>query len=216
MKKLAMFLGLAVAITCGQAQADLVITGVYDGSLPGGNPKAIILTATCDVADLSTWGVGSANNGGGSDGEEVTFSGSIAAGEQIVVTTADNTEFFTDWFEGLQVVTSGAANINGDDAIELFNNGSVTDVFGDINVDGNGEPWEYLDSYAIRTDNTVDGAFVLDRYSFGGANALDGFNEQQNKDVFINTFGFTPSVVPEPGSFLVLTVLGLAATRRRR
>ena len=134
MKKLAMILGLAVAMTCGQLQADLVITGVYDGSLSGGNPKAIVLTATCDIADLSAWGVGSANNGGGSDGEEVTFSGSIAAGEQIVITTAANTDFFTDWFADLQVVTSGTASINGDDAIELFNNGAVTDVFGDINL----------------------------------------------------------------------------------
>ena len=29
--------------------------------------------------------------------------------------------------------------INGDDAVELFHNGTVIDTFGDINTDGNGE-----------------------------------------------------------------------------
>ena len=46
--------------------------------------------------------------------------------------------------------TDGAANINGDDAIELFKNAAVIDVFGDINVDGTGQPWEYKDGWAYR------------------------------------------------------------------
>ena len=46
--------------------------------------------------------------------------------------------------------TSSAASINGDDAIELFQNGSVVDVYGDINVDGSGQIWDYLDGWAYR------------------------------------------------------------------
>ena len=52
---------------------DLVISGVIDGPLSGGVPKAIELCVLNDIADLSVYGVGSANNGGGSDGEEFTF-----------------------------------------------------------------------------------------------------------------------------------------------
>ena len=59
--------------TAPVAASDLVITGVVDGPLSGGVPKAIELCATADVADLSIYGVGSANNGGGTDGEEFTF-----------------------------------------------------------------------------------------------------------------------------------------------
>ena len=70
----------------------------------------------------------------------------------------------------------GAANVNGDDAIELFENGNVIDTFGDINVDGNGEPWEYLDGWASRLSATgPDGiSFVLGNWQFSGINALDG------------------------------------------
>jgi plastocyanin len=46
---------------------DLLISGVFDGPLPGGQPKGIELYVINDIADLSVYGVGSANNGGGSD-----------------------------------------------------------------------------------------------------------------------------------------------------
>ena len=66
--------------------------------------------------------------------------------------------------------------INGDDAIELFFNGAVIDVFGDINVDGNGQPWEYLDGWAYRVAQTgPDGStFALGNWTFSGVDALDG------------------------------------------
>ena len=67
--------------------------------------------------------------------------------------------------------------INGDDAIELFSLAggapSVIDTFGDINVDGNGEAWEYMDGWAYRTGGTA-GAFNISDWSFSGPNAFDG------------------------------------------
>ena len=54
---------VAAAMMMGTAQGALVITGVVDGPLTGGTPKAIELYATTAVADLSIYGVGSANNG---------------------------------------------------------------------------------------------------------------------------------------------------------
>ena len=70
--------------------------------------------------------------------------------------------------------TSFAVEINGDDAVELFCNNVVVDVFGDINVDGTGTPWEHLDGWAYRVSNTgPDGStFVLTNWSFSGPNAL--------------------------------------------
>ena len=45
---------------------------------------------------------------------------------------------------------------NGDDAIELFGpGGDVIDVFGDPNVDGTGEAWEYKDAWARRLDTVT-------------------------------------------------------------
>ena len=63
------------------ASAQVVITGVFDGPLTGGIPKAVEVYVVSDVADLSIYGIGSANNGGGSNGEEFTFpAGGATAG----------------------------------------------------------------------------------------------------------------------------------------
>ena len=71
---------------------------------------------------------------------------------------------------------STAINVNGDDAIELFRNGVVIDVFGTINVDGTGQPWEYTNGWAYRKLGTgADGStFDLSSWSFSGVNALTG------------------------------------------
>ncbi len=157
-----------------QAQ-DLVISGVIDGPLPGGQPKAIEVYVINNVADMSVYGLGSANNGGGSDGEEFTFpADSYNAGDFVYVASEDVE--FNNWFGFDPDYTDDAANINGDDAIELFMNGGVIDVFGDIDLDGTGEPWEYLDGWAYRVDGTgPDGStFVLGNFSYSGPDALDG------------------------------------------
>ena len=56
-------------------------------------------------------------------------------------------------------------NMNGDDAIELYFLGQVVETFGDINVDGSGESWEYLDSWAYKVDG---------EWTFGGVECADG------------------------------------------
>jgi hypothetical protein len=154
---------------------NLVITGVIDGPLTGGVPKAIELYALADIPDLSVYGVGSANNGGGSDGEEFSFpADAVTAGTFIYV--ASETTNFNNFFGFDPDYTSNALLINGDDAMELFCSGQVIDVFGDINVDGTGEPWDHLDGWAYRVDDTgIDGSvFQLDNWFFSGVNALDG------------------------------------------
>jgi len=165
---------LMAASPSGNAQ-DLVITGVIDGPLSGGIPKAIELCVLNDIADISVYGLGSANNGGGSDGEEFTFpAGAVSAGTFIHV--ASEAVGFSSFFGFAPTHTSSAASINGDDAIELFMSGSVIDVFGEINIDGTGQPWDHVDGWAYRSDGTgPDGStFNLGSWFFSGTNALDG------------------------------------------
>ncbi len=153
----------------------LIITGVIDGPLSGGTPKAIELYATESIPDLSIYGVSSANNGGGATGNpELTLAGSAAAGDLIYV--ASESPQFEVFFGFAPDYTDDAANINGDDAIELFKDGAVIDVFGDVNVDGTGQPWEHLDGWAYRVNSTgPDGStFVIENWTFSGPNALDG------------------------------------------
>ena len=152
----------------------LLITGVYDGPLTGGIPKGVELYATADIADLSSYSLGSANNGGGTNGEEFTFPAvAVAQGEFIYVATEEVE--FNAFFGFMPTFTDDAMAINGDDAVELFQNGMVIDVFGAIDVDGSGQVWEYTDGWAYRNENTgPDGAtFVSSNWTFSGPNALD-------------------------------------------
>jgi len=65
---------LALGMCSSQLLAqDLLISGVVDGDLSGGLPKAVEVYVVNSVTDLSVCGLGSANNGGGSDGQEFTF-----------------------------------------------------------------------------------------------------------------------------------------------
>jgi len=153
----------------------LVISAAYDGPLTGGIPKGVELYVLNDIDDLSIYGFGSANNAGGSDGEEFTFPAvSASAGDRIYL--ASESTAFTTFFGFAPDYTSSAANINGDDSLELFKNGTVIDVFGVVGVDGTNDPWEYLDGWAYRKANTgPDGStFDLNNWYFSGKNAFDG------------------------------------------
>jgi hypothetical protein len=183
MKKLLMILAI-MAVAATGANAQLVITGVLDGPLPGGVPKMIELFACSDIPDMSRYGLGCANNGGGTDGVEYTFpADAVAAGTFIYCESVSSTTptAFADYFGFAADYDVGfAAGTNGDDAIELFDVSGVDpvviDVAGDRDVDGSGQPWDYLDGWMKRLTATgPDGdTFVLSSWSFSGVDALDG------------------------------------------
>ena len=181
-------MGLAVSTV----SADLLITAVYDGPLTGGTPKGVELYVVNDIANLSEYGLGSANNGGGTDGEEFTFPAEAAtAGSFIYVT--NNYDQFGAYFGFDPDYSDGSMSINGDDAIELFQSGSVIDVYGDIYTDGNGTEWEYLDGWAYRNNGSTanGGAFDFNDFFYSGPNALDGctLNKSCDSVVPLGTYG---------------------------
>ncbi len=195
MPRLILSLLVFLAVPLASAQTDLILTGAIDGPLTGGLPKAVEVYVVNNVADLSIYGIGSANNGGGSDGEEFTFPAVPAtAGDFLYVAT--ESPQFTSWFGFAPDYTSSAVSINGDDAIELFMNGAVVDVFGDIDVSGTGEPWEYMDGWAYRNEATgPDGTtFVLDNWSFSGPDALDGESTNATADTPFPTGTYSPEM----------------------
>jgi hypothetical protein len=162
---------LITSLSFGQ---DLIITGVYDGPLFGGTPKGVEVFALADIPDLSIYALGSANNGDGSDGEEFTFPANPVTAGTFIYVASESTQF-NNFFGFAPNFTSGAMEINGDDAVELFMNGSVVDLFGAIDTDGTGEAWEYLDGWAYRKNNsTPSSTFNVSDWEFSGPNALDG------------------------------------------
>ncbi|GFD77204.1 nuclease [Tenacibaculum sp. KUL118] len=169
--------GILSALSTTSVNAnDLVISGVIDGPLSGGVPKAVELFVVNDIADLSIYGIGSANNGDGTDGEEFTFPAGVAATAGSYIYVASEVDGFTAFFGLAPDYDSSSMAINGDDAVELFKNGSVIDTFGDINTDGTGTAWEYLDGWAYRNSGktTNGGNFDSANWTFSGVDALDG------------------------------------------
>lgn len=240
MKRVFALLVAATFALGGQASANLIVTGVFDGPQSGGEPKVVELYVNSDIADLSLYGVGAANNGGGTDGVELILSGSASAGDFIYIVEDDNFnggvnnlgDGFADYFgftpslifDG-SFANGGAASINGDDAIEVFFDGTggfmgsetVIDTFGDINTDGSGTPWDYLDGWAYRVDNTgPDGStFNIGNWTFSGINVTDGTT---NNGELVPPFpiGTYSNAIPEPGSLALVALIGCAAVVRRR
>lgn len=173
----------------------MVITGVIDAHPSNAGAKALEVQVLEDIPDLSIFGFGSANNGDGSDGVEFTFpSVSAMTGDCIYV--ADDSLLFRDFFGfDADYIDGRAISVNGDDAIELFENSEVIDVFGDINVDGNGTPWEYLDGWAYRKSGTgPDGStFVLNNWTFSGPNALDNVANNASSSVPFLVCSYDPN-----------------------
>lgn len=203
--KICFYAGLAVWFlllgTAGLSKAtSLVITGVIDGPLAGGTPKAVELYVLNDISDLSNYGLGFANNGGGSDGIEFTFSGIPASsGDFLYVASED--EAFKNFFGFTPGSVTSAVNINGDDAVELFRNGTVVDVFGNIAEDGTGQPWEYLDGWAYRNNATGGpdtASFLLPEWYFSGANGLDGQTSNLTATTPFPAGTFSPALPPQP------------------
>ncbi len=168
--------GTVTVLPAPPSTPDLIISGAVDGPLQMGLPKAVELYALRDIDDLSAYGFGSANNGQGSDGVEFTFP-AVAVDSGSCIYLATDVIGFSDFFGFPPDFTDDFATaINGNDALELFKDSVVIDVFGEIDVDGSGQPWEYTNGWVYRKNGTgPDGnTFVLDNWIFSGLDALTG------------------------------------------
>lgn len=146
---------------------------VWDGSGSNGG-KAVHLKVQKDIVDLSIYSLGVANNGGGTDGIEFTFPAiSVSEGDDILIAREPATiaSYFGSCVNNFEhIIETGSMNQNGDDAIELFKGNDVIETYGDVNVDGTGESWEYKGSWAYK----LDGNFVA-----GGVDCAAGSTSTQ-------------------------------------
>lgn len=227
-----------VALTfVGQADASLILTGVFDGPLGGGEPKAIELYATSDIADLSLYGLETATNSSAATAAETILSGSASAGDFLYVVNNDNQgdvccdtlperiqrfdDFFGTSVNGALYFDDNAAgtgaSFNGDDGIVLWKSGVIIDRMGtDLDADDAGETWDYQDGWAYRNDGTgPDAVFVQSNWSFSGENVNDGELDNATASVPFPFATYRP--IPEPASIalLLLGASGLGAARMR-
>lgn len=140
---------------CVPLQLEGVTSVLWSGA--GANDgKTIHVRANRDITDLSKYGLGVANNGGGTDGVEFTFPAvSVSEGDEILVARVPVAiaRYYGNCYNKFDLVVQGDfASQNGDDAIELFYQGNVIETYGDATyVSGTGLSWEYTGSWAYKT-----------------------------------------------------------------
>eukprot|EP00466_Bigelowiella_natans_P002308 jgi/Bigna1/82601/fgenesh1_pg.94_\ len=123
-------------------------------------PQAIELYAINPIANLSEYALGSGN-----DGQETILQGTADARQFLYV--ANDAASFNSFFFFTPDFVGTAAALNGSEAIELFRQGEVVDVFGNITINnGAGTPWNYVDGWAYRRDTTGpdNDTFVLSNW----------------------------------------------------
>ncbi|MGB0390631.1 MAG: lamin tail domain-containing protein [Salibacteraceae bacterium] len=169
------------------------LIGVTDAEA-GGATRLIEVEALDNIADISIYGIGSANatnQAGGTDGVEWNFPAiSVTKGERLYL-GSDSADFFAfygfypNFVDGRTNQQGTVLSYNGDDAIELFENDRLIDTYGDADVDGTGTAWEYVNGWGKRVAGTgPDGdTFVQANWTYGGLEALTGYSTNDSCSV---------------------------------
>ncbi|MBN2776782.1 MAG: choice-of-anchor J domain-containing protein [Bacteroidales bacterium] len=189
---------------------DLMITGIGDGPLTGGEPKVLELYVVNDIPDLSAYTIKNQTNANTSWTGAYTLSGSATAGDFIYVTIVDGTPNFNAFFENtLTPLENGVINLNGDDRVAIFDAlDNIVDIFGEDGVDGSTTAWDYLDGWAYRNNFTSPtSTFDVADWSFSGINQLEGgtTNATCTSPMPIGTFVKNLATISATGDDFTLT-----------
>lgn len=186
-------LPLAGLMMSSGLNAEVIMTGIVDGDLPGGNPKGIELYIVGEE-DLSNFSIEKSSNGGAFD-NAFALSGTYT--DQFVYIT-NNTDEFSNVFgaEGdfANVIVWGSANGNGDDGFRIID-GDAT-VIDQIWQEEDSDL--YKDSYVYRNDETgPDGAWVEANWTIPGNTTLDGLDAAEHTATIpFGTYEYVASTLP--------------------
>ena len=198
-------------VFAAQANADVIITGIVDGDLSGGNPKAIELYID-GSEDLSNYSLQRSSNGG-SFGSTTALSGNYSDTFVYLIGTSNGGVAAFDSVFGTtgifaNRITSGTVTGNGNDAFRIVD-GSNNVIDQVAPVSGSNS---YQDSYMYRNDTTgPDGGWTDTNWSIPGNGVLDGLDASQHEA----TVPFGTYVIPEPASLALIALGGMLMLRRR-
>ncbi|HHP7241655.1 MAG TPA: hypothetical protein ACFCUD_08270, partial [Cyclobacteriaceae bacterium] len=180
LRLLTVFIGTLLIPLIAQGQNALELKGLmsFQTGADGGNrERGIHLIANQDIADLSVYGIGIANNGGGSDGREMDLPAiSVSAGEDILFIRDSDSATIANYFgtcftEFEHKAVDGGINFNGDDAVELYLNSEIIEIYGDtLYTDDTVLAWDYTGSWGYKID---------DVWTYGGVDCSVGSTATQ-------------------------------------
>ena len=205
-------MGVLAAIA-GTASADVIITGILDGTLPGGDPKAIELYIDGTV-DFAGYDIFRSSNGGAfGSASDLSGLGIITDSFVYLTNSSDLVDFvaiFGSSGDFANVFTIGNISGNGDDGFQVANaSGIVIDQVWQENTSD-----AYRDSYMYRMNGTgPEGAtWTPANWFMPGNDTLDGMDEAG----MAAAVPFGTYQVPSPGAITLIGLGGLVASRRRR
>ena len=173
----------ALCLAAAPAAADLMIQEVVDGTV-NSQPKWVELVNTGpDCLFLGDYELCNFNNGSVipsncsklNDVFLAPGASYVFAYEPASNTACDPTMTCFEFVYGFAPDQHGGASINGDDAIVLREDltQAWVDVYGEVGVDGTGQPWEYTDGYSVRNASAPSPVFVSAEWTFGGVDSLE-------------------------------------------
>ncbi|MGB0523573.1 MAG: lamin tail domain-containing protein, partial [Flammeovirgaceae bacterium] len=155
----------------------LIIAEVADPSNNSNARFVKLYNNGTDTLDFDTETYFLSRQANGTSWGDFQLSGTLAPGATMVVAT--NSSNFNTAYGFTPDLTSGFISGNGDDTYAIFkdggnSSGTLLDIYGEIDVDGTGDPWEYEDSRAVRIPgNTPNTTWTASEWVITSANVAD-------------------------------------------
>lgn len=154
--------------------ATVLISEIADPETPDANAKFIELynptTFTINFSYFEVWLNRDQNTAGW---DSVKLVGFVEPDSTFVI-TSDSTEFHTKYGFPADMIVGSNLTGNGDDAFALSRNsgaqeGTLIDIYGELGVSGDGQPWDYTDTKAVRKFEVIspNPTFTLSEWVIG-------------------------------------------------
>jgi len=176
MKRFILFLGLIVLGWQANAQ-NPIITGIVDACGSDGKFVELYVSGTVDFANYKLVRRSNANDW--ASGQDIDISALGSRTDEFVYVCRNiatlGTEFPSAGISASNAIEDSDISHNGDDSYRLVEIAGdvVIDQFGG-DIDGSGEPWEYVDTWAARNSGSVaNGSFTIGDWTFGTIDDLD-------------------------------------------
>ena len=174
------FLGMILVIGWMNGHCDIILTGIMDGTLTGGKPKAIelFISGTEDLGGYELWRSQNGDPFGSGLGSVAALSGIYSNTFVYLVKSDHVVEFHSVFGESgyyANVIPLAIVSGNGNEGYQ------IRDTVGDVVID---QVWledptdSYRDSYWYRINGTgPDGTWLAAHWGSPGNDALDGLDE---------------------------------------
>ncbi len=139
-----------------EESSGLMLSGIFTGVIGDTEPSTIELYALEDIQDLSVYGIEivKGEDNAAPDGVDYTLSSTALDSGNFYTISSDST-YQRAWFSIFPDEDNFLNIFDGNDAIVLYKNGKIIDVYGHPGTNGSETEWDYTDGWVYRKDGRV-------------------------------------------------------------